>query len=94
MTRVGTSNLLEVLGEIGLGEGLDAFVGVLEAGLHAPKPELIQRALGDLGPRPVGAVEQCRQVLVELRAVLRRGRSAGCRTPPSAGPPDWPRSSA
>jgi hypothetical protein len=64
-------DLLEVLGEIGLGEGLDAFVGVLEAGLHAPEPELIQRALGDLGPRPVGAVECCRQVLVELRAVLR-----------------------
>ncbi len=50
--------LLEVLGEIGLGEGLDAFIGVLEAGLHAPEPELIQGALGDLGPRPVGAVEQ------------------------------------
>ena len=63
-------DLLEVLGEIGLGEGLDAFVGVLEACLHAPEPELIQRALGDLGPRPVGAVKQCRQVLVELRAVL------------------------
>src|SRR5207249_11378150 len=34
--------LLEVFGEIGLGEGLDAFISVLEAGLHAPKPELIQ----------------------------------------------------
>jgi len=29
--------LLEVLGEISLGEGLDAFIGVLEAGLHAPE---------------------------------------------------------
>src|SRR5262244_3966495 len=27
--------LLEVLGEIGLGEGLDGFVGVLQPGLHA-----------------------------------------------------------
>src|SRR5882672_6153473 len=35
-------NLLEVPGEIGLGECLDALVGVLEAGLHAPEPELIQ----------------------------------------------------
>jgi hypothetical protein len=41
MTRVGTSNWLSVLGEIGLGEGLDTFVGVLETGLHAPEPELI-----------------------------------------------------
>src|SRR5919109_1964020 len=64
-------DLLEVLGKIGLGEGLDAFVGVLKAGLHAPQPELIQRALGDLGARPVGATERCREVLVELRAVLR-----------------------
>jgi hypothetical protein len=63
-------DLLKVLSEIGLREGLDAFVGVLEAGLHAPKPELIQYALGDLGPRPIGAVKLCRQVLVELRAVL------------------------
>src|SRR5882724_6624539 len=31
--------LLEVPGEIGLGECLDALVGVLEAGLHAPEPE-------------------------------------------------------
>jgi hypothetical protein len=48
--------LLEVLGEIGLGEGLDAVVGVLEAGLHAPEPELVQDALGDLGPRPLGSI--------------------------------------
>src|SRR2546422_7077707 len=58
--------LLEVPGEIRLGECLDALVGVLEAGLHAPEPELIQRALGDLGTRPVGAIERSRQVLVEL----------------------------
>ena len=63
--------LLEVLGEIGLGEGLDAFVSVLEAGLHAPEPELIQDALGDLGPRPVRAVKHHSQVFVELGAVLK-----------------------
>src|SRR5262245_18039660 len=56
-------DLLEVLGEVALGEGLDAFVGVLEASLHAPEPELIQRAMGDLGPRPVGAIERAHQVL-------------------------------
>jgi hypothetical protein len=65
-------DLLEILGEISLREGLDALVRVLEAGLHAPEPELIQYALGDLGPRPIGTVELCRQVLVELRAVLRK----------------------
>src|SRR5262249_22077937 len=65
--------LLEVLGEIGFGESLDAFVGVLQPGLHAPEPKLIQNTLGNLSPRPVGAVELNRQVLVELRAVLRDG---------------------
>ena len=50
--------LLQVLREVGFGERLDAFVGVLETGLHAPKPELIQRPLRDLGPRPVGAIER------------------------------------
>src|SRR5512132_3003749 len=38
---------LEVLGEISLGERLDALVSVLEAGPHAPEPELIQRPLRD-----------------------------------------------
>jgi hypothetical protein len=65
-------DLLEVLGEIGLREGLDALVGVLEASLHAPEPELIQYALGDLSPGPIGTVELCRQVLVKLRGVLHK----------------------
>lgn len=65
-------DLLEVLGEIGLREGLDALVRILEASLHAPEPELIQRTLGDFGSWPVGAVERYRQVLVKLRAVLRK----------------------
>ena len=50
--------LLEVFGEIGLGEGLDTFISVLEAGLHAPKPELIQDSLGDLGTFPVGTIKR------------------------------------
>src|SRR5688500_13949850 len=62
--------LPEILGEIGLGEGLDALVGVLQAGLHAPGPELVQDPLGDFRSRPIGAIELDCQVLVELRAVL------------------------
>src|SRR5829696_309277 len=64
-------DLLEVLGEISLREGLDALVRVFEASLHAPVPELIQYTLRDLGPRPIGTVELSRQVIVELRALLR-----------------------
>ena len=65
-------DLLEILGEVGLGECLDGLIGVLETGLHAPEPELIQDALGDFSAGPVGAVELDRQVLVELRAILLR----------------------
>ena len=43
-------DLFEVLGEIGLRECLDAIVGILEAGLHAPEPELIEYALETLVP--------------------------------------------
>jgi len=50
--------ILEIFGEIGLGEGPDAFIGILEAGLHAPKPELILDSLGDLGTFPVGTIER------------------------------------
>src|ERR1044072_6057732 len=46
-------DLFEVLGEVGFGECLDALVGVLEPGLHAPRPELIKNALRDLCARPV-----------------------------------------
>src|SRR6185312_5694280 len=67
--------LLEVLSEVGLGERLDAVVGVLEAALHAPEPELIQDSLGDLGVRPIGAVERNREVLVKLRAVREEART-------------------
>src|SRR5262245_54525045 len=45
---------LEVLGEVGLGKRLDALIGVLRASLHAPEPELIESALGDLRSRSVG----------------------------------------
>src|SRR5262245_54469997 len=67
--------LLEVLGEVGLGEGLDALVGVLEAALHAPGPELVEHALRDLGAGPVGAIERNREIPVVLRAVLGQART-------------------
>ncbi len=40
--------LLQVFGEVGLRECLDAFIGVQQAGLHAPEPELVECALGDV----------------------------------------------
>src|SRR5262245_33271790 len=61
--------LLEVLGEVGLREGLDAFVSPLDPGLHAPKPELVEDALGDLRTGTVRAVEGDGKLLVVLRAI-------------------------
>jgi len=66
--------LFQILREVGLGKRLDGLVRVLEAGLHAPEPELVEHPLRDLGPRPVGAVELDGQVLVELRPVLEQAR--------------------
>src|SRR5260370_2673903 len=68
--------LLEVRGKIGLRESLDALVGVLRAGLHAPEPELIEDALGDLLARPVGAVEGYGHILLELPPAARDTRPA------------------
>ena len=65
--------LLEILGEVGLGEGLDAVVDALEAGLHPLQPEGVAQALRDLRARPVGAVERGAEVLEELRAVGQDG---------------------
>ena len=61
---------LEIFGEISLGKGLDAFIGILEAGLHTPKPELIQDSLGDLGTFSVGTIERHCKILIELRVIL------------------------
>src|SRR5262245_60744483 len=83
---------LEVLGEVGLGKRLDALIGVLRAGLHAPEPELIESALGDLRSGPVGAVEGDGQILVVLGSTgtgpWRHPHESG-QTLPSAGPLDW-----
>src|SRR5690606_18708454 len=57
-------DLPQVVGEIGLGEGLHAVVRVLEAGLHAPQPELVENALRNLRAGAVGAVKLDRELLV------------------------------
>jgi hypothetical protein len=66
-------DLLEVLGEVGLREGLDAEVGRREAGHHALEPERLADALGDLRARAVVAVERQAQFLPELRPIGEHG---------------------
>src|SRR5262245_31016107 len=61
--------LLEVLGEVCLGEGLYTFISIQESGLHAPEPELIQRALRHLYTF-VGTIKRRREIFVELRSIL------------------------
>src|SRR5262249_15979944 len=70
MTRVGMSNFLRSSVKSVSDKGLDAVVGVLQAGLHAPEPELIERALRDLRTRSVRAKELRSEVFVGLRVVL------------------------
>ena len=60
---------LEVFRHVRLGEGLDAIEGCFEADLHRPQPEHVPNALRYLGTWPVGTVERCAELLVELRAV-------------------------
>jgi len=66
----GHVDLLQVLGEVRLREGLDAIEDSPEAGLHPLEPERVTQALRDLGPRAVGTVERRGQILEELRAVV------------------------
>ena len=62
--------LLEILGEIRLGERLDTVEGVLGTGLHPLEPERVDHALRDLGAGRVGSKERAAgEILVELRAV-------------------------
>src|SRR5437879_64288 len=61
--------LLEIRGEIRLGERLDAKVGRREAGHHPLEPERLAHAVRDLGTRPVVAVERQAEILPELRTV-------------------------
>src|ERR1039457_6686374 len=62
-------DLLEVFGEVGLGEGIDAVVRALHADAHAHQPERVAQALGHGVAGPVGAVEGRAEVLVELGPV-------------------------
>ena len=49
---------LEILGEVRLGESLDAIVGGLDAAHHALPPPIVDDALRDLCARPVEAIER------------------------------------
>src|SRR5262245_17190786 len=59
-------DLPEVVCQVGLGEDLDAVIGVLETGLHAEQPERVENTLGHGRTRAVGAEECDAQVLEEL----------------------------
>ena len=62
--------ILQVLGEVGLREGLDAVVMRLRAAHHALAPPVLDHGLRRLRARPVVAVEgAAREVEIELRAV-------------------------
>src|SRR5262245_41282413 len=63
--------LLEVLSEVSLRERLDALIRVLQTGLHAQGPEVIEDSLRDLGTVAVGAEKGHGKIPPELRTVLR-----------------------
>src|ERR1043166_1660625 len=63
--------LLEVLGEVGLRERLDALEGVLQTRLHAQGPEVIEDSLRNLGALAVGAEERHGKIPPELRKIGR-----------------------
>lgn len=65
---------LEILGEVGIGEGPDALERTSDPHLHAHQPKCIADALRHLGAGPVRPVEGSGQVLVELGAI---GSDAG-----------------
>ena len=62
--------LLQVFGEVRLGELLDTVEHALDSRLHALKPEQIPHTLGNLRPFPVISVERQGQVHEELRPVV------------------------
>ena len=93
MTRVGTSIFLRSSVKSVSAEGLDTFVGVLEAGLHAPEPELIQFPAR---PWPLACWRRRTRGPGPCRIASDPwlGPNACRQTLPSAGPPDWWRTSA
>src|SRR5260370_16561576 len=66
--------LLEILGKIGLREGLDAVENGLMTAQHPLEPERVPQSLRDFGARTVGAVEWRAEFFEELRAI---GQHAG-----------------
>jgi hypothetical protein len=56
----------EVLGQIRLGEGLDAEIGGRHAGEHALQPKGLAHALGHFRARPIIAVEGQAEILEQL----------------------------
>ncbi len=66
----GNVDLLQVFGEVGLGEGVDPVVLWLETALHALIPEVVPHAFGDFGSRPVVAEEGKAQLFEELRTIV------------------------
>src|SRR5215469_3325033 len=58
--------LLQVFGEISFRERLDGLIRVLEAALHAPKPELIQRSLRHVGAWSVCTIKRYCQIFIKL----------------------------
>src|ERR1039457_3480656 len=68
----GDVDLLQVYGEVGLRERLNAVVMGLDASHHALQPPALTDALRNLCARAVVSVKGKRDVLVELRAVGRQ----------------------
>src|SRR5437660_12273141 len=68
-------DLLQVFGEIGLGEGDDAIVMRLRAAHHVLPPPVLDDRLRGFRARPVETIERpLRQIAIELRAI---GRELG-----------------
>src|SRR5262245_1783235 len=70
------ADALEILGEVGLREGLDSVVVRLGAARHGLPPPILNDARYWLRARPVEAVERtAREIEIELRAVASEGRA-------------------
>src|SRR5258706_5865916 len=62
-------DLLEILGEVGLRERLNAFISPPQPDLHGPEPERILDTLRHLRSRPVRAVKRSAELPIVLRAI-------------------------
>src|SRR5260370_33070414 len=64
-------NLLEIVPEVGLREGLDAVVVSFDSAHHSLQPPMLPNAFRNLRAWTVIAIERKGHVLVELRPVCR-----------------------